>query len=150
MSLYMQYTEVPAHRSIARIHGLLVDCGAVSIRQDMREKKLVGMSFVLHLDNNSLQAFQLPARVEPVYRTLLAERKRAPSQEDAVRLQQKAENIAWRQLSVWLEAQLAIIGVGMVAAAEVFMPYCLGPDGGTMYEHWRGRMLAAPQEEKRA
>lgn len=144
-SLFMEYTEVPSFRSIGDIQHMLTQAGAVSINQRMLDKKVAGVSFVLQTDGN-LFNFDLPARVEPVFQNLILQRKREPSGSDREALRKKAENIAWRQLSKWVEAQLAIVGIGMVHAKEVFMPYCLGPDGRTMYEHWQGRLLEAGKE----
>ncbi len=85
--------------------------------------------------------FQFPVRVEQAQERLLARYKRGPH--DATALFSKAEDITWRQLVRWLEAQFAIVDLGMTVAEEVFMPYCVGVDGRTLYEHWRGRLLEA-------
>ncbi len=146
-SVFMEHTQVPSFRSISDIQYILTQAGAVAINQRMKDKRINGVSFTLPL-NRSLLAFELPARVEPVLQNLLKERRREPKPAEMVELRKKAENVAWRQLSKWLEAQLAIVGLGMVEAREVFMPYCLGDDGRTMYEHWKGRLLEAPKEKE--
>ncbi len=144
-ALFMEHTSVPAFRSIADIQHMLTQAGAASISQTMRDKHVHGITFVLPAGNQDLN-FELPARVDPVFNTLLLQRRRTPSNGDREEIRKKAENIAWRQLSKWLEAQIAIVGLGMVQAQEVFMPYCLGLDGRTMFEHWQGRLLEVPKE----
>ncbi len=143
-TLFMEYTSVPFFRSIADIQHMLVQAGAASISQTMRDKRVHGITFVLPTGNQALN-FELPARVEPVFQTLLLQRRRSLKGGEREEILKKAENIAWRQLSKWLEAQIAIVGLGMVQAQEVFMPYCLGLDGRTMFEHWQGRLLEAPK-----
>lgn len=146
-SIFMGYTEVPAFRSIADVSHMLTQAGATTISQSMKDRKVAGITFTLPSGNGQGYAFELPVRVEPVLKSMLMQRHRPPTGSDLEALRKKAENVAWRQLSKWVEAQIAIVGIGMVQASEVFMPYLLGADGRTMYEHWQGRLLEAPKED---
>ena len=48
-----------------------------------------------------------------------------------------------RQLLRWTQIQMAMIEVGMVKPAEVFLPYAVGADGRTFYEYFEARQLLA-------
>lgn len=74
--------------------------------------------------------YRLPCRSAAVYQTLLND----PKVPYRLTTQEQATRVAWRIVRSWVEAQLAIIETGMVAAEEVFLPYRLVGDGQTVYE----------------
>lgn len=89
--------------------------------------------------------YKLPVRIEPVFQYLQNRRADAWSKNNyAERDRNKAERIAWRQLFWWLKSQMALIQLGMSEPAEVLMPYAIGAGGETMFEAYRGKLLAAP------
>src|ERR1039458_6782482 len=65
-----------------------------------------------------------PLRVDPIFKKLQEERRRQREQH-TTRDQERAERIAWRQLLRWVEAQLAMVDLGMAQDAEVFMAYAV-------------------------
>ena len=64
-----------------------------------------------------------------------------------VRIRAQAERVGWRQLLRWVQAQLAMIEVGMAQRAEVFMPYIQQADGRTFFEYFEAKQLALPPGE---
>lgn len=144
-SIFMGTTDVPARTSREQIMSLLIESGATNIALKYAEKRVDGISFSL-LTNLGNLCFALPLRIDPIFHLLQGERKRQVKQhanEDTA----KAEKIAWRQLLRWLEAQMALIDLGMVEQAEVFMPYSVGQNGQTMFEVFKAqKLLAAPEE----
>jgi len=96
-------------------------------------------------------SYQLPARLEPVYNLLRSKRKGYVMDSDKAKIRAQAERVAWRQVLRWVEAQIAMVQTGMVAANEVFLPYVVDRTGKTLYQHFIDggfKMLAAPAESE--
>jgi hypothetical protein len=79
--------------------------------------------------------------------------RRCTRQQYEAEMRESAERIGWRQLFRWMQAQIAIIEIGMVVAHEVFLPYMLVGGNRTvlqMFEEKQFKMLTAgnPEEEK--
>ena len=47
----------------------------------------------------------------------------------------QARRVGWRIIKDWLEAQMALNSLNMVKIQEIFLPYIIGIDGKTLYEH---------------
>ncbi len=91
--------------------------------------------------------FAMPARIEPVYALLCKRRTGFLDNEAKARIRAQAERVGWRQLLRWVQAQLAMIEVGMAQRAEVFMPYIQQADGRTFFEYFEAKQLALPPGE---
>ena len=145
MSLYMETTQISADKTAMEIQSLLVQAAACRILTEYdKSRKLVGLSFMLQVKGADVP-FSLPARIEPVFKVL--QKKRAPMYRDRKVQEDKAqsERVAWRQLLRWIQAQLAMIDTGMVAAEEVFLPYIQTAPWQTLYERMTaGGRLALP------
>jgi hypothetical protein len=139
-TLFMETTEVPAARTAAEVGAELIKAGAVSINTSYENGEVTGLRWVMRI--NGIEAlFEMPARVEPVYR-IFAKRKNSSTGRYAdgrvayPDLMEKAKRVAWRQLLRWVQAQNAMIEVGMVQPAEVFFAYSVHPQSGrTLFEH---------------
>lgn len=134
MSLYMATTKIAAEKTAQEIGTLLAQAGASAVLTEYgKDRKITGLSFRLPIGGQETP-FNLPARIEPVF--LYLQKQRSPSfrhrKEAEDRFQ--AERVAWRQLLRWIQAQLAMIETGMVAAGEVFMPYIQVAPGKTFWE----------------
>jgi hypothetical protein len=142
--LYMQTTEVPVNKTASEIVAVLVESGAREILTQFGEdRKLTGIRFSLETKKGATQIYSLPARTDPVFK-ILCEQKSYTYDTD--KLKQQAERVAWRLLLRWVQAQLALIQVGMVGVDEVFLPYRQGVDGRTFWELVQaGGQLALPE-----
>lgn len=150
MSLHMETTKIEASKTAMEIQNYLAMAGARQILTEYNdEKKLSGLSFILRVSGNDVP-FTLPARIEPVFIYLQKHRSARfrKKKEDIDRLQ--AERVAWRQLLRWIQAQIAMIDTGMVAAEEVFLPYVQTSPGETLYDRLisSGKFLL-PLDKKR-
>ena len=152
-TLFMETTQITAEKTAGEIMATLVSSGARQIALDYDAGRISGLSFVLPVNGLHL-LFKLPSRVEPVFKVLNERRpaetwQRGNQKDWAERDRQQAERVAWRQLLRWLQAQVAMVSTGMVAAQEVFLPYMQDQDGKTVYEMFaesKFKMLAAPAE----
>lgn len=134
-TLFMETTCVDPHKTAAEITALLVSGGARQIAMTYGAAgELQGLAFTLVVEGG-LVPFCLPVRTSPIFKLLNGRRKHSWDRNDsAAKDKAQAERVAWRQLLRWIQAQLAMIDVGMVAAQEVFLPYMQNPDGRTVYE----------------
>jgi hypothetical protein len=146
MGLYMETTGIAPDKTAAEIQSLLVQAGAGRIMTEYTEgKKLKGLSFTLMIKGTEVP-FSLPARLDPVF--LYLQKKRSPLTRDRKQQEDRlqAERVAWRQLLRWIQAQIAMIDTGMVAAEEVFLPYVQTAPNQTLFE----RMTSTGQIERLA
>lgn len=133
--IYMGTTKIEAGHTAAEIIAELVKAGATSVNTDYKAGKIEGIRWIMMVNGNAT-LFQMPARVEPVVK-LLGNRE-------------QGTRTAWRQLLRWVQAQNAMIDVGMVQAAEVYFAYHV-PKGveKTLFEMAiespKFKLLRAPQ-----
>lgn len=127
----MGSTEISVIRTMGEIQSLLVRSGAVQVltTYDPKTQEPTGLHFILNVNNMSIP-FKLPARVEPIFKIIHGDEW----SRDKLRDMEQAKRVAWRQLYRWMQAQLAMIETGMVAAEEVFMPYLQTGPEETLYQ----------------
>jgi len=82
--------------------------------------------------------FRLPANVEGVA-AILSRSKGIPK---SLRTTAQAYRVAWRIVLHWLDAQLAMIQVGLVKLEQVFLPYAQDAAGVTVYERLKERKFS--------
>ncbi len=114
-AVYMGTTSIDPSRTAGEIVMLLSRHGATSINQEYENGKLVGLRWLMARKGGQPALYAMPARVEPVYAMMRRKQRN-------VSLQQ-AERTAWRLILRWVQAQFALVEVGMVESAEVFAPY---------------------------
>jgi hypothetical protein len=145
-TVFMGTTDVPARTSREQIMSLLIDRGAQNIALQYTDRKVSGLSFGLITSLGPL-CFDLPLRMKAIFEMLQGERRRQQEQH-IPQDEERAERIAWRQLLRWLEAQMAMVELGMAEDAEVFMPYAVQSGGKTMFRMFsEQRLLGAGKRE---
>jgi hypothetical protein len=144
--IFMENTEITADRTAAEITSCLVRAGAVAVSVRYENGCVTGMNWTMRVKGRELQ-FAMPARVEPVFVLLCKRRTGRLDHETKARIRAQAERVAWRQLLRWVQAQLAMIEVGMAQQHEVFMPYIQQADGLTLFEFFESKQLALPAAE---
>jgi len=134
-SIFMGTTKIAAERTALEVQKVLVRSGARQVACDYDQQgKIRGMRFCIPVNGVDM-AFSLPVRTEALAKLLRGDLA-------------QAERVAWRQLLRWTEAQMAMIDVGMVKAAEVYTPYMLRQSGRTLWEEMlAGQLKALPAPE---
>lgn len=153
--IYMENTEIPIEKTAAEVTSCLVQAGAKTIHTRYESGKISGLDWTMQLGANEIR-FSMPARVDPVYQLLCSRRSGwSATYRDQyfgndlrAKMRAQAERVAWRQLLRWVQAQLAMVEVGMVKPAEVFMPYMQHPDGTTFFDYFESKQLALPEPER--
>ena len=129
--MYMETTSIDSSRSAAEICAELVKAGANQIASTYKDGRIVGLRWSMRIGGDD-RLFDMPVRVEPVFRIINGRRSFPTSYQAVDRAQ--ADRVAWRQLLRWVQAQMAMIDTGMVETAEVFSPYMVGAQGKTLWE----------------
>ena len=116
-------SQVSAARSIAFIESKLAQNGA---RQILKlydtEGRVTGMCFMMKIDGREVP-FKLPARIENCQKVLEENLSRRARPETRKKIPDQAERTAWKILSDWVEAQMAMIELAQIEVMEVFLPY---------------------------
>jgi len=146
-TLFMETTTVPAERTAAEISSVLIQAGATQIATDYEAGRIVGLRWSMRVYGRDL-LFQMPARVDPIYKILRSRKKGYLGQKDEQDLKTRAHRVAWRQLLRWIQAQVAMIDCGMTEATEVFLPYMQTNSGQSLFDALKGsefKQLAPPE-----
>lgn len=123
---YMGSTVISVDQTVGEIVTVLRGIRALQVGFRYSGDAVDGVHFSLALPGfPGPVAFDLPARVEPLFQRM----KKAGMHD-----RKQAERVAWRQVLRWVEVQAAMIEVGMAEPGEVFMPYAIGANGRTIYQ----------------
>lgn len=133
MPLKNYTSQVPAKRSIDYIETQLVKHGARSVLKIYNDNQRVsGICFTLPVNGNEFP-YKLPARIEAcevVLKSNLGPRTRPETRK---KIPEQAERTAWKILSDWVEAQMAMVELGQVEITEIMLPY--------LYDHKHDQTL---------
>lgn len=122
-------TTIEVDKTVAEITRLLASAKAVAILSEYSDGTPAAISFRIATECGIL-TFRLPAKIEGVHAILV----RSPKIPRSLRNLSQARRVAWRIVLHWLEAQLAMIQVGLVKTEEVFLPYAQDNEGHTLFE----------------
>ena len=133
--VYLQHTSVSAERSAQDIIREISSRHATQVRQDYRGGVLIGLAFLIPLPDGRTLPVNLPARMDAMqrvlYRNLGPRQKQRCTEQD---MHEDAARITWRQLSMWVKAQMALVDLEMVKPEEVFLPYIQVAPNKTLFE----------------
>ena len=126
-------TQIACEKTIAEITKILVAHGANKIVTDYKDSLPVAVTFCLAMDGIPV-AFVLPANYDGVLSAMKKDSnvpKKYCNPEQALR-------VSWRIVKDWVEAQCAIVEARLADIAEVFLPYAVTKNGGTLYQEIKG------------
>lgn len=130
MAILNYTTKISANKTIGEIQEVLVEHGAKKIVCDYADDKTPSSVTFGLMMGDRMTYFALPAN----YNGVLKAMEKDPSIKRAFCNKDQAVRIAWRILKDWIEAQCAIIEAGLAEMPEVFLPYAVTKDGGTLYK----------------
>ena len=134
-SLYMETTKKNPEQTIAEIQSVLKKLAVRNWLMDYGDDGEVdAVSFTLR-NSEGVLFYRLPVNHNPLWQ--MAQQGKTKYIRDEI----QARRVAWRQTLRWVEAQCALIAVGMASAEEVFFPYMLLDDKQTVYEKFKSEGL---------
>lgn len=144
MPLKNYTSKIPASRSISYIESKLAQNGARQILKTYDDDgKVTGMCFTIPINGHDMP-FKLPARVDRCETVLMQATTSRTRPETLKKIPKQAERTAWKILSDWVEAQMAMIELAQIEVMEVFMPYLYdGKSGQTYYEIMKDQQFKA-------
>jgi hypothetical protein len=130
MGLLNYSTKIDVVKTTSEIMVVLQKHGASSIVFDYGgDGGLSAISFSVETPAGEL-AFRLPADWQATQRVL----SKTYGQNTLYAKEAQAKRVAWRNILLWIKAQMAFIETGMVRTEQVFLPYMVAKDGRTLYE----------------
>jgi hypothetical protein len=141
-------SDVPAVRSMNHIEKRLVQNKAKSIMKTYGpDGTLSAIAFIMPTNGKEFP-FKLPARIDRVEKTLLAQVRR-PRKETFTRIKQQAERTAWKILADWVDIQMALVELDQAEISEVFMPYLYNhKKEETLFDQWKSNGFAMIEDKR--
>lgn len=128
-------TTIPVAKTIAEMQQMLVAAGALEISQRYADGKAVGLTFTAPTQYGP-QQFILPVDVDAVRTILLKGKPRTAKSTSKAYSYEQAERVAWRVARSWLEAQLAMIQIGLAKIDQIMLPYMNVGGEQTVYDKY--------------
>ena len=143
MAIKNYTSDIPIERIFAELQQTLGTHGAKQISFDYGDDgKVHGIQFVIKVSDRFIPV-KLPARVEQAQAVLkkqfeegIISHKRG--RENTYGYEQ-AYRVAWRNILDWVQAQMALLEIGMAKMEEVFLPYMQDNQGVTFFERMEQR-----------
>jgi hypothetical protein len=153
MAIKNYTSDKPIAAIFAELQHTLATHGAKHISFEYGDDgKVHGVAFTIKVHDRFIP-IQLPARVENAQAVLqkqwdagVISHKRG--KENTYGYEQ-AYRVAWRNILDWLQAQMALLEIGMAKIEEVFLPYMQDRDGVTLFERMeqRGFLLDSGKDQ---
>ena len=152
MAIKNYTSDKPIERIFAELQHALGTHGAKHISFEYGDDgKVHGVSFTIKVHERFIP-IKLPARVENAQAVLkkqwdegVISHKRGKEQTYGY---EQAYRVAWRNILDWVQAQMALLEIGMAKIEEVFLPYMQDREGVTFFERMeqRGFLLDSRKE----
>lgn len=144
MGILNYTTKIAVEITIAEIEKILAKGGADKILKDYDGAgNVTAVSFMVKTEQGNLP-FKLPMNAKAVLTILnkqtfefegVGYKKHRVIPKKFYNDLEQARKVGWRIIKDWLEAQMALYSLQMVKIQEIFLPYIIGIDGKTLYEH---------------
>lgn len=106
-------SETPAYLSISRIEDMIIEAGAQQISKTYTNGKLTGFKFVLPIDNMVL-TFDINPQIDKVYKKMIGNYVKTPTQSQQEAVYRQAERTAWRNQQELLQIQIDMVEIDQV------------------------------------
>ena len=130
-------TTISAAKTVGEIQALLAANGASRIMTEYDAgADPTAVSFILTIGNLE-HAFRLP--IDPA--STLERLKKDPRVNWKRKTSEHAAKVSWRNVKMWVEAQLEFVKDGQVSLAQVMLPYRLVSEHQTMWDQFAESQL---------
>lgn len=124
MPLIKYTTQIPAKQTIGEIIAILCESKAKSVSQQMSDGQVVGLDFTISTRHGDV-TFRLPADCKKAAAVMQQQAKAGLIPRRLANDAEQARRVAWRIVHQWVEAQLAMIHIGLAQPEQVFLPYAI-------------------------
>ena len=143
MAIKNYTSDKPIDKIFAELQQILGTHGANHISFEYGDDgKIQGVAFTIKVQDRFIP-IKLPARIEKAQTVLkqqweqgIISHKRG--KENTYGYEQ-AYLVAWRNILDWVQAQMALLEIGMAKIEEVFLPYMQDREGKTLFERMEQR-----------
>jgi hypothetical protein len=152
MAIKNYTSDKPIEKIFAELQQTLAAHGAKQISYEYGDDgKVHGVDFAITVHDHRIRV-KLPARIEQAQAVLkrqwddgLISHKRG---RESTYGDDQAYRVAWRNILDWVQAQMALLEIGMAKMEEVFLPYMQDREGVTFFERMeqRGFLLDSGKE----
>lgn len=139
MGLLNYSTTIDVHKTLGEIQAILVKHGARKLMYDYNDNGQIQALCFSVITPFGERGLKLPANVPAIYEVLKQQKKAGKIKTNPDYAQ--AEQVAWRIVKDWIEAQMAILESQMVQFEEVFLPYIMNRDGQTFFQAYQQKQL---------
>jgi hypothetical protein len=152
MAIKNYASEQPLEKIFAELQQTLAAHGAKQISYDYGDDgKVHGVDFAVLVHDRRIRV-KLPARIEQAQAVLKRQWDEGTISHKRGRENtygyDQAYRVAWRNILDWVQAQMALLEIGMAKMEEVFLPYMQDREGVTLFERMeqRGFLLDSGKE----
>jgi hypothetical protein len=156
MAIKNYTSDKPLEKIFAELQQTLGTHGAKQISYEYGDDgKVHGVEFAVIVHGHRLRV-KLPARIEQAQAVLKRQWDEGTISHKRGREHtygyEQAYRVAWRNILDWVQAQMALLEIGMAKMEEVFLPYILDQQGRTLFERMeqRGFLLDSGQRQEEA
>ena len=136
MKILNYTTTIDAGKTVGEIQRKLAAAGAKMILTEYDENsQLCAISFKIDTKYGEM-AFRLPANIDKLEKAF--KRNRIVPE---WKIEEQAVRTAWRNIKVWIDAQMAFIETEMVDLEHIFLPYAQDKNGQTLCEKLETKQL---------
>ena len=143
MAIKNYTSDKPIERIFAELQHALGTHGAKHISFEYGDDgKIQGVEFTIKVHDRFIP-IKLPARVEKAQAVLKKQWEEGMMSHKRGREStygyEQAYRVAWRNILDWVQAQMALLEIGMAKIKEVFLPYMQDREGVTFFERMEQR-----------
>jgi hypothetical protein len=154
MAIKNYTSDKPLEKIFAELQQTLGAHGAKQISYDYGDDgKVHGVEFAVIVHTQHIRV-KLPARIDQAQAVLKRQWNEGTISHTRGREHtygdEQAYRVAWRNILDWVQAQMALLEIGMATMEEVFLPYMLDQQGRTLFERMeqRGFLLDSGKGEE--
>lgn len=125
-------TKIPAAKTISEMQQMLASAGASSVSIHFAEGIANGLTFEAPTKYGP-RTFTMIVDTTSVQKVLQKQRNSGGITTATLHSQAQAERVAWRVARSWLEAQLAMIQIGLASIDQIMLPYLHVAPEKTLY-----------------
>lgn len=119
-------TRIPVEKTVVEIESLLAKYGARRIMKEYEDGEITGLAFTIEKGQGVEIPFRMPVNIEKwvmLLRNMCNSGEYRNLSKTAWKDRGRAKRIGWRVVKDWIDSQLTIVAVEMMALEQVLLPF---------------------------